>query len=840
MAKTRLQIDLKARNLTRPAFTGVMRALTGLKTSAANATRAIGRNFVGVQNQAAALLAVIGGFQGLVRAPAEFSNEMAKVGTLGEEARQRLGEFTDEVRRMGVETGTPLNSLADGLFNVISAGTDASNAINILEESNRLAVAGSADLTSTISGLSVVANSFNVTTTEGFKELSQNLFAAQVIGKTTIEDLSSNVGKLGATFADAGISVTEMFTALADITTVSSNTEEAATSLRSAITAILKPTSQLKAIMTSVGIPLGDAAFKGRTLGEIFTKIGAEAKRLGVPMAQVIGNVRAVTAAVTLGAENGDRYNRALEKQGTFLGELDKSYELMNSQLKSTLDSFGNLIKILGQKFSEGLLVNLQDTLLKATSQLPMLAQNAKLAGQQMRLAFTGALPAIRNFIDLLMVAVEGLQFGVGVISATIDVMGQSLVDAAKTAGIDLGFEFRDDLQLEAKALRNQKKEIRDLQQEYQSLTDTLNKHYAKTKEIRETGMGEAAEAFAVSGIMPDLLMEGVKKQMLERRKSIFFLIEAGKKIQASIEQRVKDLALPGGRSSKQVQEIAESIRGRLSDVFGGANANDPAGVAALKEEIRQTQREIAKLGSQAPPELKKINEGLQELLQEINNNQEATKSWLQIFKEDAKDAWASFKEGVREAIEPTKDLATTFKDLGKRFVQLAEQSLARFFDSVAAGTANAEEAFRNFGRALLSEINKIMAQKTTQAFIQMISAAFSSSAVPVAAPTFTQTVGITPPMSTPLAPYSSGGIVRKPTAALIGEAGMNEAVVPLPNGRSIPVQFQSAQAGGDTIHINIQAMDGQSVERVLTSAAGRRAIEGAVRNAKATRRDLR
>lgn len=48
------------------------------------------------------------------------------------------------------------------------------------------------------------------------------------------------------------------------------------------------------------------------------------------------------------------------------------------------------------------------------------------------------------------------------------------------------------------------------------------------------------------------------------------------------------------------------------------------------------------------------------------------------------------------------------------------------------------------------------------------------------------------------------GGIVRNPTTALVGEAGP-EAVVPLPGGRAIPVQFADGQRpGGNTVNVAI------------------------------------
>ena len=37
---------------------------------------------------------------------------------------------------------------------------------------------------------------------------------------------------------------------------------------------------------------------------------------------------------------------------------------------------------------------------------------------------------------------------------------------------------------------------------------------------------------------------------------------------------------------------------------------------------------------------------------------------------------------------------------------------------------------------------------------------------------------------------FANGGVVKGPTLGLVGEGRYNEAVVPLPDGRSIPVQF--------------------------------------------------
>jgi phage-related minor tail protein len=57
------------------------------------------------------------------------------------------------------------------------------------------------------------------------------------------------------------------------------------------------------------------------------------------------------------------------------------------------------------------------------------------------------------------------------------------------------------------------------------------------------------------------------------------------------------------------------------------------------------------------------------------------------------------------------------------------------------------------------------------------------------------------------LLPFASGGVVNRPTAALIGEGKYNEAVVPLPNGKAIPVQMNGA-GQNNNVTVNV-AIDG-------------------------------
>ena len=80
---------------------------------------------------------------------------------------------------------------------------------------------------------------------------------------------------------------------------------------------------------------------------------------------------------------------------------------------------------------------------------------------------------------------------------------------------------------------------------------------------------------------------------------------------------------------------------------------------------------------------------------------------------------------------------------------------------------------------------------------------------------------------------FAKGGIVTGPTNALIGEGGMNEAVVPLPDGRSIPVDMGKSAAGNVQTNITVNIdQGGQTDSTVSGDNASRlgKAIDGAVK----------
>lgn len=118
------------------------------------------------------------------------------------------------------------------------------------------------------------------------------------------------------------------------------------------------------------------------------------------------------------------------------------------------------------------------------------------------------------------------------------------------------------------------------------------------------------------------------------------------------------------------------------------------------------------------------------------------------------------------------------------------QSSLEEAFMSMIDGSKSAGEAFKDMAKAILAQIAQIIVKLLV---VRALNA--------IGIPAFGEG-GIIPMANGGVIPYASGGtidraglsggIATKPTY-LVGEGKYNEAVVPLPNGRSIPVQLSGA-----------------------------------------------
>ena len=84
-----------------------------------------------------------------------------------------------------------------------------------------------------------------------------------------------------------------------------------------------------------------------------------------------------------------------------------------------------------------------------------------------------------------------------------------------------------------------------------------------------------------------------------------------------------------------------------------------------------------------------------------------------------------------------------------------------------------------------------------------------------------------------PITPFASGGVVTGPTMGLVGEGRFNEAVVPLPDGKKIPVELGDGAGSNIATNIVVNVNNGQASSQMNGNGGQSlgRELEGAVRS---------
>lgn len=153
---------------------------------------------------------------------------------------------------------------------------------------------------------------------------------------------------------------------------------------------------------------------------------------------------------------------------------------------------------------------------------------------------------------------------------------------------------------------------------------------------------------------------------------------------------------------------------------------------------------------------------------------------------------------------------ANTLLEMGRNVTQVFENSLSKGINDFIMGT---QKSFSDFATNMIMDIGKAistyLSQELTLKFMDSFInpgngggvAGFFSSLLGGMVGSANGNV-----LRGGFQTFANGGVVNKPTLGLIGEGQYNEAVVPLPDGRAIPVV---GAGGGGHVEVNINVSEG-------------------------------
>ena len=385
---------------------------------------------------------------------------------------------------------------------------------------------------------------------------------------------------------------------------------------------------------------------------------------------------------------------------------------------------------------------------------------------------------------------------------------------------------------------------FRELEVREQQLDDEVTQaeqrlQAAEQRLLQATGPVDAAKAAGAVSIA-DAELAGVRQRRAQFQGAIPTMIgniQSGVGAQLTEEFR---------QQTEQLQNQAKALRSRNELIAQGASPEVIEGELAKLEIDRRANDMRAQLAAN-----NQLNaEALARITTEAQNAKNAV--------DELTAAQLEGTTAIDDYISSAMDFVTDTKARVTDMLTAVDNAFANSIEAVLTGTMTIQESFHSFfksvGAAFLKMASQMIAKLIIIKLLKTAIGLFGSGAGEASGASATDavTMGASPTQAAAitgggavewstdmplnagniLETFAKGGVVTGPTAALIGEGGMNEAVVPLPNGRAIPVDMTGAAGGNITSNVTVNvSTDGETSSSGQNGAAKLgKAIDTAVR----------
>lgn len=252
---------------------------------------------------------------------------MREVQTISTAAQNDFDGMKDAVIEMSKKVPEGATKLTKALYQIVSAGYDGEEGLNLLAASAKAAVAGVSDTTTAADGLTTVMNAWKIAA-EDVEMVSDIMFQTVKLGKTTFDELAGSISNVAALAASSGISFEEISAAVATLTKQGVPTAMAMTQIRSALLGMTKT--------------LGDGWTATMTFQEGVAEIRKQAKGSQNELREMIGRVEGVNAVLSMTGKNAEMAAADLKAMYESAGASTKAFDLMTLAAKNQIELLKN------------------------------------------------------------------------------------------------------------------------------------------------------------------------------------------------------------------------------------------------------------------------------------------------------------------------------------------------------------------------------------------------------------------------------------------------------------------------------------------------------------------
>lgn len=276
---------------------------------------------------------------------------------------------------------------------------------------------------------------------------------------------------------------------------------------------------------------------------------------------------------------------------------------------------------------------------------------------------------------------------------------------------------------------------------------------------------------------LTELINRGFK---VEDEQIIYFDKEELQALQTEYDNLLKKMS----DLKKKTDEIRAGAKGDKTTGIEPAEVTAPGLTSDdAKKAEEEWQVKLIELKQDARDRAKEDFEFLENLSEQtLQENIARAEEELEKKKELKELELEMLTEAKAREVELEKKAAEERKALMEQIGQAVVSTVINPLIDAAAGAKDFKEVFRDMAISILKQLAAIAVMK---AIAGMAGGGGGTAAIP-----HIPALAMGGIVKGGFTKFAGGGVVDRPTLGMIGEGGLNEAVVPLPDGRSIPVNM--------------------------------------------------
>lgn len=716
-----------------------------------------------------------------------YDKAMKEVQSVTTSSRAEFNAMRSDVSELASTLGVDATLAARGLYQALSAGVPKENAIEFMTVASKSAIAGVTEVKVAVDGLTNVINAYKLPVSEA-EAVSDKLFAAVVNGKTTFEELSSNMSKASVIAASMEVPFEQLLASIVSITKQGTPTSEAFTQVKAALQALLDPSDQMQAAFNQMGVASGKQAIAQHGLAGTLQLVRDAYAGNDAALVKAMRSVEAYNGALSVTGVNLAGYVDGLEKVTNSAGNTQKAFKDNANTLENAFTSlkmtFIGFVEQLEQSF--GAIQNTSDFLKELAGNLRDVTSAQSNALQSATaIGGTAGAQALQQEIALLEKRKEMMEAN----GASLERLNRESQEPGFGIKRWTSNETAYDVKLEGvdKQLRAAKAALAEFDQEVVASANLLSE-LARAHEAKDTA--------AIAGL--EAQFDAQQKANEEAAKQAEVLKEAGEleillkeeKVKIAAEQIKKD-----AESAKLQEETAKKEEAALERLK--EEAERLATTDRERLELKIKQLETLKL--QGPEEAKVAEEAIQAVrdqiaayddLQDKRNSKINTGipilgDALNLEEGLIRDSYSRRKEQmVRDTKETADMIVETMSDAQARVAtsmvqgmlgnqQFTLDAYSDFFGNLSQlSSFHSEKAFKVAQAASIAQATIKMFESAVAAYAQgsaispFLGPVFASAALAAGA------ANIASIKSQTFQAYEHGGMIPSGAVGLVGEAG--------------------------------------------------------------------